>query len=94
MNILPIEGIGNRPSFTIEKSREAGDSGFGARLKQAISEVNELQQDADKAMTDVTLGKLGIHEGMLAITEADLSLRLLVQVRNKIMEAYKEINRM
>ena len=94
MNILPIEGIGNGQSITIEKSRETGDSGFGARLKQALSEVNELQQDADKAMTDVSLGKLGIHEGMLAITEADLSLRLLVQVRNKILEAYREINRM
>lgn len=94
MNIFPIEGIGNAQSFTIEKPRETGGEGFGARLKQALSEVNELQQDADQAMTDVTLGKLGIHEGMLAITEADLSLRLLVQVRTKIMEAYKEISRM
>ena len=94
MNILPIEGIGNGQSITIEKSRETGDSGFGARLKQALSEVNELQQDADKSMTDVTMGKLGIHEGMLALTEADLSLRLLVQVRTKIMEAYREISRM
>ena len=94
MNILPIEGIGNGQSFTIEKAREIGDAGFGARLKQALSEVNELQQDADQAMADVTLGKLGIHEGMLAITEADMSLRLLVQVRNKIMDAYKEISRM
>ena len=94
MNILPIEGIGNGQSVTIEKPRETGGEEFGARLKQALSEANELQLDADKAMTDVTLGKLGIHEGMLAITEADLSLRLLVQVRNKIMDAYKEISRM
>ena len=94
MNILPIEGIGNGQSLPVEKPRETGNSGFGARLKQALSEVNELQQDADKSMADVSLGKLGIHEGMLAITEADLSLRLLVQVRNKIMDAYKEISRM
>jgi flagellar hook-basal body complex protein FliE len=94
MNILPIEGVGKGQSFTIEKPRETGGEGFGARLKRAISEVNELQQDADKSMTDVTMGKLGIHEGMLALTEADLSLRLLVQVRTKIMEAYREISRM
>jgi flagellar hook-basal body complex protein FliE len=94
MNILPIEGVGNGQSFTIEKSRETGGAEFGAKLKQALSEVNELQQNGDKAMTDVALGKLGIHEGMLAITEADMSLRLLVQVRNKIMDAYKEISRM
>ena len=94
MNTLPIEGIGNGLSLKIEKPREAGGSEFGASLKKAISEVNELQKNADSAMTDVTLGRLGIHEGMLAITEADLSLRLLVQVRNKIMDAYKEVSRM
>lgn len=94
MNILPIEGIGNGQSFTIEKPREIGGAGFGEKLKQALSEVNELQQNGDQAITDVALGKLGIHEGMLSITEADMSLRLLVQVRNKIMDAYKEISRM
>jgi len=94
MNILPIEGIETGQSLTTEKTREASGPGFGDRLKQAISEVNELQQEADQAMEDVTLGKLGIHEGMLKLTEADMSLRLLVQVRTKIMDAYKEISRM
>lgn len=95
MNILPIEGIETGQSFTTEKTKNAtGETGFGDRLKQAISEVNELQNEADQAMEDVTLGKLGIHEGMLKLTEADMSLRLLVQVRTKIMDAYKEISRM
>ena len=94
MNILPIEGIETGQSLTTGKTQTTGGTGFGERLKQAISKVNELQQTADQAMEDVTLGKLGIHEGMLAITEADLSLRLLVQVRSKIMDAYKEISRM
>jgi flagellar hook-basal body complex protein FliE len=37
---------------------------------------------------------MGIHEGMLAISKADISLRLLLQVRNKVLEAYREISRM
>jgi flagellar hook-basal body complex protein FliE len=94
MNVLPIEGIEFGQTLQTETTRDAGGTGFGERLKQAISEVNELQQEADQAMEDVTLGKLGIHEGMLAMSEADLSLRLLVQVRTKVMEAYKEISRM
>lgn len=94
MNILPIEGIGTGQTLTVEKNGAATGTDFGDRLKQAISEVNELQQDADQAMEDVTLGKIGIHEGMLAISEADLSLRLMVQIRTKIMDAYKEISRM
>jgi flagellar hook-basal body complex protein FliE len=94
MNILPIEGIGSGQSLTTETTGVTRETGFGDRLKQAISEVNELQQGADQAMEDVTLGKLGIHEGMMALSEADMSLRLLVQVRTKIMDAYKEISRM
>ena len=94
MNILPIEGVEIGQPLQTEKTRDVGGTGFGERLKQAISEVNELQQEADQAMEDVTLGKIGIHEGMLAISEADLSLRLLVQIRTKIMDAYREISRM
>ena len=94
MNISSIEGIGAGQSLSTEKPIETGKAAFGEAFKQALSEVNELQLDADKAMTNVTLGKLGIHEGMLALTEADMSLRLLVQVRNKILDAYKEVSRM
>lgn len=94
MNILPIEGIETGQAFSTAKTRSVGETGFGDRLKQAISDVNELQNDADQAMEDVTVGKLDIHEGMLALTEADMSLRMLVTVRNKIMDAYKEISRL
>jgi len=68
--------------------------GFGTRLKQAVEEVNGFQQDADSAMKQVTKGSMGVHEGMLTISKADISLRMLLQVRNKVMEAYREISRM
>ena len=80
---LPPSGIGR-----------TGDKGFGQRLKQAIEEVNHLQQAADSSIEQVIDGSLGIHEGMLAISKADISLRLLLQIRNKVMEAYREISRM
>ena len=70
------------------------DKGFGHRLKQAVEEVNSLQHTADSSMEQVIKGSLGIHEGMLAVGKADLSLRLLLQIRNKVMEAYREISRM
>ena len=68
--------------------------GFGQRLKQAVEEVNRLQHSADNAMEQVMHGSLGIHEGMLALSKADISLRMLLQIRNKVMEAYREISRM
>ena len=68
---------------------------FGDMLKQAVSEINQLQNSADKAITGVQLGQSGsIHEAMIALEKADISFRAMMQVRNKILEAYQEIMRM
>ena len=63
-------------------------------MKKAIEAVNDSQQNADSATKQVIKGSMGIHEGMMAISRADISLRLLLQVRNKVMDAYREISRM
>lgn len=68
---------------------------FGDMLKQAVTEINQLQNSADKAITNVHLGQSGsIHEAMIALEKADLSFRAMMQVRNKILEAYQEVMRM
>ncbi|MBF0120694.1 MAG: flagellar hook-basal body complex protein FliE [Desulfobacterales bacterium] len=70
------------------------DMGFSDRLKKALKEVNNLQVVGDASSEDVIKDKLGIHEGMMALQEADMSLRLMLQVRSKVIEAYKEVMRM
>ncbi|MCP3899719.1 MAG: flagellar hook-basal body complex protein FliE [Desulfobacteraceae bacterium] len=70
------------------------DSSFAKRVKAAIEDVNLKQHQADKAIEQVINGELGIHEGMMALGKADTSLRLLTQVRGKVMDAYKEVIRM
>lgn len=67
---------------------------FEERLKSAVGQVNNLQHTADDASEAVVRGELGVHEGMMALQEADLSLRFLNQVRSKAMTAYQEIMRM
>ncbi|HQL89622.1 MAG TPA: flagellar hook-basal body complex protein FliE [Syntrophales bacterium] len=68
---------------------------FGDMLKQAVTEINRLQNNADQAITNVQLGRSGsIHEAMIALEKADLSFRAMMQVRNKILEAYQEVMRM
>lgn len=67
---------------------------FADRLNGAVLEVNGLQKTSDLAAEKVILGELEIHEGMMALQKADLSMRLLVQVRAKSLEAYKEIMHM
>ncbi len=73
---------------------QRGDSSFAKRVKAAIEDVNLKQHQADTAIEQVINGELGIHEGMMALGKADTSLRLLTQVRGKVMDAYKEIIRM
>ena len=68
--------------------------GFGQWLKEAIKEANREQIDSDQAATQVIEGKMGVHEGMLRLQEADLSFRMLLQVRTKVMDAYREIMRL
>ena len=67
---------------------------FSQRIKQAVLDVNEKQIIADDSIEKVIQGEMGLHEGMLAIGKAEVSLKILAQVRNKVMAAYNEIMRM
>ena len=69
--------------------------GFLEALEKSMGEVNVDQVQADVAIKDLVAGKTkNIHETMLQIQKAELSLKTMMQVRNKILEAYKEIIRM
>jgi len=72
-----------------------GTKSFGAVLKDSLSQVNHLQHEADQAIQELaTGGKATLHDTMLALQKADLSFKLMMQVRNKIVEAYQEVLRM
>ena len=67
---------------------------FNTHLKNALGEVNDLQQKADQAIQQlVGEGKGDLQETMIALEKADVSFRLMMQVRNKVLEAYQEIMR-
>jgi flagellar hook-basal body complex protein FliE len=68
---------------------------FADHLKQGFEEVNTMQNNADRMGMELAAGKTGnIHETMLAATQAELSFNLMVQIRNKALEAYNEIMHM
>ncbi len=70
------------------------DASFGDVIKQAINRVNDMQTSADESAQQLVKGQAGIHETMIALQKADISLRLFLQIRNKAMDAYREIMRM
>ncbi len=74
--------------------QQMGDK-FGQMLKTSIDEVNQAQISANKAAEQIAAGETkNLHGAMIKLEEADISLRLMVQVRNKAVEAYQEIMRM
>ena len=78
-----------------KRSTQTGESSFGDFLKESIKEVNQLQNEADKSMTDFATGQTkDIHEVMMSVQKADLSFKLMQQIRNKLVDAYREIMRM
>lgn len=82
------EGAAPRGTETISRS-------FAALLKEKLEEANSLQHQADALTQQYLTGKVeDVHQVMLALEQANLSLQLLVQVRNKVIEAYQEISRM
>ncbi len=84
-----------KPTGPTDESKSGSKSSFYEHLKEAVTEVNQMQMDADKKATDLANGKdTNIHETMLSASQAELSFNLMVQVRNKALEAYQEIMRM
>jgi len=72
----------------------AGTKAFGNILAELIQDAGKLQNEADQAITRVQMGSKGsVHEAVIALEKADISFRTMLQVRNKILEAYQEVMR-
>lgn len=68
---------------------------FSSFLEKSVGELSHLLTDADRKATDLATGKSeNLHETMIALEKADTALKLMMQVRNKALEAYHEILRM
>lgn len=94
-NEAPALRAMEQEGMKIPESSGDANKGFGQMLSESITKVNEYQQQADTSMKELAAGRTkNIHETMLSIEKADTSLKLMMQVRNKVLDAYKEIMRM
>lgn len=76
-------------------SGESATRSFGEMLNKSLEDLNEMQLQADRAAKEMIAGRnKNIHETMLTMEKADMSFRLAMQVRNKVIDAYREIMRM
>lgn len=72
-----------------------GNKSFTEMLSDSIKKVEDLQREADKSMIDLATGKTdNVHDTMIAVNKAEIAFQLMTQIRNKAIDAYKEIMRM
>lgn len=99
----PITGVasGIAPIVDVASTGSTGTTGttsgpgFLDSLKSAIGNVNDAQKEAGRAVDALMTGNTqDIHRTMVALQQADVSFQLMMQVRNKLVTAYEEIQRM
>jgi len=84
----------NKLSETTKQTSEKSDTSFSDILKKSIEQVNNAQLQANEAIKKAVSGEnTDIHDTMIAIQKADVSLKLMMEVRNKLLEAYQDIMR-
>ena len=98
MDNFSIDGIKAIPepfAATPKSTAAPTGSGFADLLKGAVEKVNSMQHEAGRLEDAVAKGEnVNIHQAVIAGEKAGLSFKLMMQVRNKMLEAYEEVMRM
>jgi flagellar hook-basal body complex protein FliE len=92
----PISGIPQVGQATASlETGKAADGGvnFASQLQAAFNHIEQLHADADHQIAGLLSGKgEDIHKVMIAVEKANLSFQLMMQVRNKIVQAYRDVS--
>jgi flagellar hook-basal body complex protein FliE len=95
---MPIEAIkvaqALAPKAAGAAAAPVGGTEFGEKLASLISSVEDRSAEANQAVTSM-LDKSGdVHDAMIALQRAEMTLQMTVQIRNKLVQAYNDIMRM
>jgi flagellar hook-basal body complex protein FliE len=95
MFVAPIHPSSTPPLSIAPTDKYVKRPGFVDHLKATFATTNVLQHRSANAQIELSTGRNGnIHETLLAMSKANVSFRMLTEVRNKIVSAYQEVMRM
>ncbi len=87
---MTLPGMSTLQTAATQGSQEKN---FGTYLWEGVSEVNNMQHDADAAIHELlTGGDVNQAEVMTTVQKSEMAFRLLTQIRNKLLTAYEELN--
>jgi flagellar hook-basal body complex protein FliE len=95
MKDMAIQGVAGSVGHLSQPGKKApgehsGD--FQSMLLNSIKEVNKMQLDSNNAIHQLATGTTeSIHETMIAMEKASVSFQMMMQIRNRIIDAYQEI---
>ena len=93
MPIVPVSS--SLPSVTPAASAtKPAAGGFGESLGRLIESADQSSKDANVKVSDMLTGKGDVHDAMIALQRAEMTLQLTVQIRNKLVQAYQDVMRM
>ncbi|MCF7802836.1 MAG: flagellar hook-basal body complex protein FliE [Candidatus Marinimicrobia bacterium] len=85
-----IRNLERRANF--DEMDQAQSQSFKNVLSDALSQVDTMQKEADEIVFDFSAGKVeNVHDVMVALRKADISLKMAIEVRNRLMDGYREI---
>ena len=98
MTMTPVPGLTTtaaNPQQLSTDGASANNGDFLGTLQDALSQVSDLQSEADSRVAQLLNGNgQDIHSAMIAVEKANLTFQMMVQVRNKIVQAYQQISAM
>ena len=93
LGLIPTQGITPGQGVSMERAQKPLEgAGFKQVLLENIQEVNRLQEEAETAIADLATGQRNDPATVFnAKAKADIAFEMLLQVRNKLMDAYEEV---
>ncbi|NLG19504.1 MAG: flagellar hook-basal body complex protein FliE [Fibrobacter sp.] len=92
-SIGPIQSGGSIEKSLGVKQQKGGPS-FKDTFQNFLSDVNAMQQKADQSIQKMAAGEItDVHQVMSSVEEANVAFNMMMEIRNKVMDAYQEIMR-
>lgn len=87
--------IARRAYETTQRDRVDDKNSFASKLGEMVGQVNDLQKVSGELQSSAIRGEdVAVHDVMIASEQAGLAFSMMVEIRNKLVEAYQEIMRM
>ena len=94
--MLQINGLGNMlNTVAVQNKKNDSDGNFKEAFINALYSASDLERNQEKLRVDFVNGELeNMHDLTIATQKADIAIQTVTEVRNKVIDAYKEIMRM